>query len=60
MNEKDFAAKLKPWLERSAAQVGELQATRLKAARLRALREAALADDNGAQLARAIAEMPRS
>jgi indolepyruvate ferredoxin oxidoreductase beta subunit len=30
------------------------------AARLRALREAALADDNGAQLARAIAEMPRS
>ena len=37
MNEKDFAAKLKPWLERSAAQVGELEATRLKAARLRAL-----------------------
>ncbi|APV51821.1 hypothetical protein BWI17_20385 [Betaproteobacteria bacterium GR16-43] len=37
MNEKDFAAKLKPWLDRSASQVGELQATRLKAARLRAL-----------------------
>ena len=37
MNEKEFAAKLKPWLERSAAQVGELQATRLRAARLRAL-----------------------
>ena len=37
MNEKEFAAKLKPWLERSAAQVGELEATRLKAARLRAL-----------------------
>jgi hypothetical protein len=37
MNEKEFAAKLKPWLERSAAQVGDLQATRLKAARLRAL-----------------------
>ena len=37
MNEKDFAAKLKPWLERGAAQVGEMQATRLKAARLRAL-----------------------
>ena len=37
MNEKEFGAKLKPWLERSATQVGELQATRLKAARLRAL-----------------------
>lgn len=37
MNEKDFAAKLKPWLERSAAQVGELEASRLKAARLKAL-----------------------
>ncbi len=37
MNEKDFAARLKPWLERSAREVGELQATRLKAARLRAL-----------------------
>ena len=37
MNEKEFADKLKPWLERSAAQMGELQATRLKAARLRAL-----------------------
>jgi Protein of unknown function (DUF3619) len=37
MNEKEFAEKLKPWLERSAAQVGEMQATRLRAARLRAL-----------------------
>jgi hypothetical protein len=37
MNEKDFATKLKPWLDRSAEQVGELQATGLKAARLRAL-----------------------
>ena len=37
MNEKDFAQKLKPWLERSAAQVGEMQATRLKSARLRAM-----------------------
>ncbi len=37
MNEKEFGAKLKPWLERSAGAVGELQATRLKAARLRAL-----------------------
>jgi hypothetical protein len=37
MNEKDFGAKIRPWLERSAGQSGELQATRLKAARLRAL-----------------------
>lgn len=37
MNENDFANKLKPWLDRSAQQVGEMQATRLKAARLRAL-----------------------
>jgi uncharacterized protein DUF3619 len=37
MNEKDFAEKLKPWLERGAAQVGEMQATRLRAARLRAM-----------------------
>jgi uncharacterized protein DUF3619 len=37
MNEKEFASKLKPWLDRSAGQVGELQATKLKAARLRAL-----------------------
>jgi hypothetical protein len=37
MNEKDFAAKLKPWLERSAQSLGEMQETRLKAARLRAL-----------------------
>ena len=37
MNENEFGARMKPWLERSAAQVGEMQATRLKAARLRAL-----------------------
>jgi len=37
MNEKDFANKLKPWLDRSAQQVGEMQAIRLKAARLRAM-----------------------
>jgi len=37
MNEEQFAQKLKPWLERSAGAVGEIQATRLKAARLRAL-----------------------
>lgn len=37
MNEKEFAAKLKPWLERGAESVGEMQATRLRAARLRAL-----------------------
>jgi hypothetical protein len=37
MNEKEFAEKLKPWLDRTAAGVGEMQATRLKAARLRAL-----------------------
>ena len=37
MNEKEFAHRLKPWLERSAQAVGEVQATRLKAARLRAL-----------------------
>lgn len=37
MNEKEFGAKLKPWLDRSAAQVGEIQSTRLKAARLKAL-----------------------
>jgi hypothetical protein len=39
MNEKDFGQKLRPWLERSADGVGELQATRLRAARLRALDE---------------------
>ena len=37
MNEKEFGAKLKPWLDRAASGVGEMQATRLKAARLRAL-----------------------
>ena len=39
MNEKDFGQKLRPWLQRSADDVGELQATRLRAARLRALDE---------------------
>ena len=37
MNEKEFASKVKPWLERAAGGVGEMQATRLKSARLRAL-----------------------
>jgi hypothetical protein len=37
MNEKEFGAKLKPWLDRSADGMGEMQATRLKSARLRAL-----------------------
>jgi len=37
MNEKEFAEKLKPWLDRTAAGIGEMQATKLKAARLRAL-----------------------
>ena len=37
MNEKEFASKIKPWLDRSAASVGEMQATKLKSARLRAL-----------------------
>ena len=37
MNEKEFADKLKPWLERSATSIGEMQAVKLKAARLRAL-----------------------
>ena len=37
MNEKEFSQKLKPWLERSAASVGEIQSVRLRAARLRAL-----------------------
>src|ERR1700759_5332387 len=37
MNEKEFAERLKPWLERSARTLGEMQETRLKAARLRAL-----------------------
>src|SRR5258706_12242577 len=37
MNEKEFASKLKPWLDRSANAIGEIQATRLKSARLRAL-----------------------
>jgi len=37
MNEKDFSQKIRPWLEASAGEVGEMQATRLRAARLRAL-----------------------
>jgi hypothetical protein len=37
MNEKDFGESLRPWLDRSAEAVGELQATRLRAARLKAL-----------------------
>ena len=37
MNENEFGEKLKPWLERSAQAIGEMQATRLKSARLRAL-----------------------
>src|SRR6187401_1219970 len=37
MNEKEFAEKLKPWLERGAASVGEMQAVKLKSARLRAM-----------------------
>ena len=37
MNEKDFSQELRPWLDRSADGVGEIQATRLRAARLRAL-----------------------
>lgn len=37
MNEKEFAERLKPWLARTEAGVGEIQATRLRAARLRAL-----------------------
>ena len=37
MNEKEFASRIKPWLDRAAGQTGEMQATKLKAARLRAL-----------------------
>jgi hypothetical protein len=37
MNEKEFASRIKPWLDRSAASVGEMQATKLRSARLRAL-----------------------
>jgi len=37
MNEREFAQKLKPWLDRTAAGIGEVQATKLRAARLRAL-----------------------
>ena len=37
MNEKDFAERIRPWLARAEAQVGEIEATRLRSARLRAL-----------------------
>jgi hypothetical protein len=37
MNEKEFASRLKPWLDRAAGDIGEMEATKLKAARLRAL-----------------------
>jgi len=37
MNEKDFGQKIRPWLDRSAGEIGEMQATRLRAARLRAM-----------------------
>jgi len=37
MNEKDFGQRIRPWLDRSAGEVGEMQATRLRAARLRAM-----------------------
>jgi len=37
MNEQEFGTRLKPWLNRSAAEVGEMQATRLRSARLRAM-----------------------
>jgi hypothetical protein len=37
MNEKDFGGKLRPWLDKAAGEVGEMQATRLRAARLRAM-----------------------
>ena len=37
MNEQEFCTRMKPWLDRSAAGLGDLQATRLKAARLRAM-----------------------
>jgi hypothetical protein len=37
MNEKEFASKLKPWLDRAAGEVGAMEATKLKSARLRAL-----------------------
>jgi hypothetical protein len=37
MNEKEFSEKVKPWLERAASGVGEIQSQRLKSARLRAM-----------------------
>jgi hypothetical protein len=37
MNEKNIGNRIRPWLERSAGEVGDMQATRLRAARLRAL-----------------------
>ncbi len=37
MNEKEFSEKVKPWLERAASGMGEIQGQRLKSARLRAM-----------------------
>jgi hypothetical protein len=37
MKEQEFGTRLKPWLDRAAADVGEMQATRLRSARLRAM-----------------------
>ena len=37
MKADDFGRRMKPWLERTAQGVGEMQATRLRSARLRAL-----------------------
>lgn len=37
MNEKDFNQRIRPWLDRSAGEIGEMQSTRLRAARLRAM-----------------------
>ena len=37
MNDHEIANKLKPWLDRAATGVGDMQATRLRAARLRAM-----------------------
>lgn len=37
MNPDEFGRRLKPWLERTAQDVGDLQSTRLRSARLRAL-----------------------
>lgn len=37
MKDKEFGERLRPWLDRSAGGIGEIQATRLRSARLRAL-----------------------